>query len=354
MSRQAIPVRTDISINEIKIFMWKCKIAKVCLRLLAIIAILEGENRTNAAARYQMSIDTLRFWVNRFNEFGIDGLYNQKPPGRPPKLNPDQQSKFFKAIEAGPELETDGIVRWRLYDMTKMILDNFDIHLTEAAVWYILKNKKFSVKAPRPRHPKQDPDDIPKFQIEFNQLAKSLTAHVPKKTPRYVWFQDETRLGDKNNRAKIWSPAGVRPIVPADMGYHSAYLYGAICPELGKGIGLISPVTNTYATQLHLELVSEEITDQAHGILVMDRATWHTTKQLKIPKNITIIFLPPYCPELNPIEQVWDYLRENYLANRYFNSHDALLDGISDAWNQFRHLPNKITEIGTRKWIELK
>ena len=110
------------------------------------------------------------------------------------------------------------------------------------------------------------------------------------------------------------------------------------------------PCANAVTMQMLLECISEEITDQAHGVIIMDRATWHTTKKLKIPDNITIIYLPPYCPELNPIEQIWDFLRENFLSNRIFNSWDTLVEAICQAWNRLRELPEKITEISTREW----
>ena len=137
------------------------------------------------------------------------------------------------------------------------------------------------------------------------------------------------------------------------MGYQVGYLLGAVCPELGIDIGLVMSCANAVTMQMLLECISEEITDQAHGVIIMGRATWHTTKKLQIPDNITIIYLPPYCPEPNPIEQIWDFLRENSLSNRIFGSRDSLLEAICWAWNRLRELPEKITEISTREWAIL-
>ncbi|MET4698014.1 transposase [Constrictibacter sp. MBR-5] len=82
----------------------------------------------------------------------------------------------------------------------------------------------------------------------------------------------------------------------------------------------------------------------------MDRAGWHGTDKLDVPKNLTIILLPPRSPELNPVENVWQYLRQNWLSNRVFQDHDALLDAGCDAWNKLVTHPQTIISIGMRDW----
>ena len=353
MSGKAIPLTNHYTLDELESYAKKCKDTKVFRRLTAIIAIKNGRSRAEAAELGKMSTDALCYWVKRFNEFGFDRLYNKKASGRPPILNAAEQAEFFNIVQAGPEPETDGINRWRLCDLVQIIVKTFGVKLGIATVWRILKCGGFTTQSPRPRHPKQNPEDIVAFKRDFGQLVKDLTAHVPADKTIRVWFQDEAKIGEKNNRAKIWSRVGERPIVPADMGYQVGFLMGAICPELGQAVGLIMPVANTVTTQMLLECISAEITDQEHGVIIMDRATWHTTKKLKIPANMTIIFLPPYCPELNPIEQVWDFLRKNYLSNRIYNTWDALEEAIWRAWDQLRQSPEQIKKIGSRKWAVL-
>ena len=354
MSRMAIPLVNHHSLDELVSFLLKYKDVKVYRRLTSIIAIKKGKSRAVAAELGNMSTDVLCEWVKRYNKDGIDGLIDRKSSGRPPKLKKTQTAKLVKTVKDGPNPEIDSVNRWRLCDLVEFILKSFGIKLVESSVWYILKREGFSTQSPRPRHPKQNPDDIPAFKSGFRQLVKDKTAHVPKGTPIQVWFQDEARIGEKNNRAKIWAPVGERPVVSADMGYQVGYLLGAICPESGKAVGLVMPCANAITTQMLLDCISEEITDQAHGVIIMDCATWHTTKKLKIPDNMTIIFLPPYCPELNPIEQVWDFLRENYLSNRIFSTWDSLVDAICWAWNKLCESPEKINKIGTREWVILK
>ena len=108
-------------------------------------------------------------------------------------------------------------------------------------------------------------------------------------------------MGQKNGRARIWAKRGTRPRLPADQRYTNAYLFGAICPRSGKGAALMLPFANTRAMQMHLDEISCNVAAKAHGVVLMDRAGWHSTGKLKVPKNLTIILLPSRSPELNPV-----------------------------------------------------
>jgi DDE superfamily endonuclease len=162
--------------------------------------------------------------------------------------------------------------------------------------------------------------------------------------------KDEARIGQKNGQVRQWARTGSRPRQPADQRYESAYLFGAICPERGVGAALALPEANTQAMQLHLEEIAAHIVKGAHGVLLMDRAGWHTTKKLIVPDNITLLFLPSRSPELNPVENIWQYLRQNWLSNRVFESYEAIIEAACDAWRRLIALPATITSIGLRNW----
>jgi hypothetical protein len=150
-----------------------------------------------------------------------------------------------------------------------------------------------------------------------------------------------------------WARRGTRPCQPADQRYDSAYLFGAICPSRGTGAGLALPYADTEAMQLHLDAISRRVARGAHAVLLLDRAGWHTTANLKIPKNMTLIFLPSRAPELNPVENIWQYLRQTWLSNRVFDTYDAILDAACEAWNSLMAQPQTITSIGMRKWAHV-
>jgi transposase len=178
-------------------------------------------------------------------------------------------------------------------------------------------------------------------------------AHIPKRKPIEIWFQDEARIGQKNGIVRQWARRGTRPRQPADQRYENAYLFGAICPARGVGAALAMPFADTWAMQAHLDEISRTVARRAHAVLLLDRAGWHTTAKLKIPKNVTLILLPSRSPELNPVENIWQYLRANWLSNRVFETYDEIIEASCQAWNNLTALPDTIKSIGTRKWAHV-
>ena len=147
-----------------------------------------------------------------------------------------------------------------------------------------------------------------------------------------------------------WARRGTRPRQPADQRYESAYLFGAICPARGTGAALALPFADTEAMQLHLDEIARTVAKGAHAVLLLDRAGWHTTRALVVPKNITMILLPSRAPELNPVENIWQYLRANWLSNRVFETYDDIINAACDAWRNLIAQPATITSIGSREW----
>ncbi len=178
-------------------------------------------------------------------------------------------------------------------------------------------------------------------------------SEVPAGRPIEIWFQDEARLGQKNSCVRQWARKGTRPRQPADQRYQSAYLFGAICPARGIGAALMMPKANTHAMQAHLDEISIHVVQHAHAVVLMDRAGLHTTGKLDMPGNMTIILLPSRSPELNPVENIWQYMRQNWLSNRVFETNEDILDAGCEAWNKLIAQPETIKSIGTRKWAHI-
>ena len=102
--------------------------------------------------------------------------------------------------------------------------------------------------------------------------------------------------------------------------------------------------------QRHIDEIALNVARGAHAVLLLDRAGWHTTGNLAWPKNLTPILLPSRSPELNPVEQVWQYLRANFLSNRVFDDYDDIIDAACQAWRKLIARPQTITSIGMRQW----
>ncbi len=116
------------------------------------------------------------------------------------------------------------------------------------------------------------------------------------------------------------------------------------------GAALALPYADTEMMQLHIDEIALNVDRGAHAVLLLDLAGWHSTANLVWPKNITPLLLPSRAPELNPVEQIWQYLRANYLSNRVFETYNDIIDAACDAWNKLIATPATITSIGMRDW----
>jgi transposase len=111
------------------------------------------------------------------------------------------------------------------------------------------------------------------------------------------------------------------------------------------------PYCDTEAMAAHLAEISAAVDDGAHAVIMVDQAGWHMSPKLPIPENITLLPLPPRSPELNPVENIWQFLRDNWLSNRIFDSYDDIVAQCCQAWNRLIDQPWRITSIGQREWV---
>ena len=179
---------------------------------------------------------------------------------------------------------------------------------------------------------------------------ETIRAGLPNGTPIELWWQDEARVGQKNKIARRWARRGTRPRAPHDQRTNSVYIFGAICPQEGKGAALVLPRCDTQAMSLHLAEVAQAVAPGAHAAILMDRAGWHCAKDLVVPDNLTLVLLPARSPELNPVENIWQFVRDNWLSSRVFGSYTDLVDHCCYAWNRLIDQPWIIMSIGLRDW----
>ena len=166
--------------------------------------------------------------------------------------------------------------------------------------------------------------------------------------------KDEARVGQQGTLTRVWARRGTRPRAPRDRRYVWAYLFGAVCPERAVAAGLVLPHVNTEAMGLHLAEIGRQVTPGGHGVVVLDGVGWHAAGRLSVPENLTLLPLPRYSPELNPVENVWEYLRQNRLSHRVWESYDAIVEACCDAWNTLMRSPEQIASITTRNWAQVK
>ena len=143
-------------------------------------------------------------------------------------------------------------------------------------------------------------------------------------------------------RTAWWAKQGTRPVAAKDQRTKSAWIFGAICPARG---GRACPAAVQYLRDARAP-GRDIVTAGSHAVIILDKAGWHTTGKLDSPDNITLLPLPPRSPA--PVENVWQYLRQNWLSNRVFQ--DQIVSLCCDAWNNLTERPWKIMSIGYRKW----
>ena len=163
-------------------------------------------------------------------------------------------------------------------------------------------------------------------------------------------FMDEARFGRINRPVRCWAPAGTRPVVDCQIVREYIYAYGAICPHDGTLVSLVLPSMHTECFELFCAEIAARHADEL-VILVCDGAASHTTQALALPENVRIVTLPPYSPELNPTEQVWDLIRERWYANVAHDSLDAVQDTLVAGLCALESDPATIHSLTNRHWI---
>jgi hypothetical protein len=146
----------------------------------------------------------------------------------------------------------------------------------------------------------------------------------------------------------------VRPRGLHQQGFASAHLFGAVCPERDAGVALAMPEVSTAAMGLFLAELSRSLPAGTHAALVLDGAGWHVSEDLVVPANLTLIRLPPYSPELNPVERVWEHLRDRWLSHRLLaGGYEAVRDAACVAWNALLAEPGRLRSLTSFPWLPM-
>ena len=166
-----------------------------------------------------------------------------------------------------------------------------------------------------------------------------------------MMFQDEAGFGRINKPKRCWCRKGIRPSVPCHHIREYRYLYGAVSPMDGELFSLVMPYANTDCMNVFLSELSKTYPED-HILLVLDNAAWHCSSTLVIPGNIELYPLLPYTPELNPIEMLWDEVREKGFRNEIFRSLEAVIDRLCATVRTLCAEPGRIASITNRQWLK--
>jgi transposase len=323
-------IRDHLPLAELKRLERSEKDADRARRLRIVILGLEGWTAPAVAMAVGLSRRICQRWARRYNEHGLPGLDDQR--GREPRspLTPEQEAEVRRRIEAGPT-EQDAVCSLRGKDLQRILAEEFGVIRSLAAVYHLLCRLGYSYLRPRPRHRQANPEAVAAFVREWPTTLAAIAATHPEKRLR-VYFQDESRFGQQGTTTNVWAPRGSRPAAIRQTEYGYLWVLGAVCPETGHAEGLLSPQLNASIVSLFLEQLSKTIPQDEHVVMIWDGAGFHTAKKLQPPPNISLVKLPAYSPELNPIENLWHYLKSHFWSNRAYADYDALESAAMTAW----------------------
>jgi hypothetical protein len=197
--------------------------------------------------------------------------------------------------------------------------------LGRQAVYDLLHELGYSSLMPRPQHEQANPEVQEFFKEIVVEQIDAIAEMDPAKEIR-TYHQDEARFGQKGTIARVWALRGSRPRAVRQTGFTSLYVLAAVCAATGAMSALIMPEMNIEVINLFLEQFSRELPAGVHAVLIWDGAGFHTGADLVVPGNVSLIQLPPYSPELNPVENLWHYLRlrSHHWSNRRYRDYDEL------------------------------
>lgn len=290
-------------------------------RLTAVKLGLEGElNLEEIAQSVGRSRSVIQQWFDAYRKGGVEKLLS-KSSGRGPKPSvPDHVlEEMTQKLEEGA---------WRTGKQAHQWLreeHNIEIHPNN--IYPLLGKLGGRLKVPRPCHRKKDPDAAEAFKEELTERLEALEIQEDK--PVRVWVQDEMRYGLQPVTRRVWSMKGVRVVKEVWPRYEWGYVYGAL--EVGgEGATEVAylPTVSKVATEAFLEQMSKADPDSVH-VLIWDGAGFHHQDgEAGLPENVRLLRLPPYSPELNPIEKLWDVVKDG-ICNRVFQTLDDLEDALT-------------------------
>jgi transposase len=291
-------------------------------RAQAVVLAKQGRTARDIADALGCSIKAVTNWVAQYNRGGIEALHERPRSGRPLRLDPQEYPRLKRRLDAPPRPE-DGVCTFRGLDVQRILEQEFGVLMSLQAVYDLLHRFGYSSLMPRPQHEDANPEVQAFFKEIVVEQIDAIAAEHPDRVLR-IYFEDEARFGTQGTITRVWAPKGSRPRAIRQNGREWLYVLMAVCVSTGAASGLIMPELNTGVLNLFLEQFSRELPEGVHAVLIWDGAGYHTSKDLMVPGNVSLIQLPPYSPELNPVENLWHYLRAHHWSNQEYEGYAGL------------------------------
>lgn len=310
------------------------------IRMQAIRALIVGFDHHSVATLFQVHRDTITHWIRRFNEGGIDGLIERPRSGRPRKISPEQSEQYRQLVE---QPQRAGVDHWTGKKFHGYLRKHLEHEVGYSTVLRWLHEHGFRLKVPQCWPDRQDEMLRQAFVEQLKVWLKD--PHID------LWYLDEMGIeGDPRPRRR-WVKKGEKPRVPYRGEHIRMSVSGMICPRSGQFYALEFTHTDSVVFQTFLDHANNDLQLQrGRNLLICDNAAWHRNKSIKWGQ-FEPAFLPPYSPDLNPIERLWLLIKAEWFTDFIAKDKDQLIKRLDQAllWAMDRHDDNKSTCAITEK-----
>lgn len=317
-------------------------------RLLAIKLAARGESTSAQIAELcGIARGHLFVWLKIVRERGLEALLERGKPGPQEGVCRGVDAAVITALRAKMEAHefttAEQARRW--------LKKHHQVDRPYISVWRWLKKSGGVLRVPRPSHSRKKPQAEQEFQEELGAKLEALGLEAGCKVK--VWLMDEARFGLHTDLRRVWTRRGLRPVVTRQIKYTWDYLYGALCASGGEAHFAHLPGVNLEWDQSYLRDLAASAPEALH-VLIRDQAGFHLRDgDPRLPLRVRIIDLPPYTPELNPCEQLWDIIKDE-LANRVYPSVAKLRAAMKATLRRYWEDPEIVRRLIGRPWLQVQ
>ena len=284
---------------------------------------------------------TIQEWLDAFTDGGVDQLLDRKaPPGKPsPVAETQVQAELQAGLQAGQWRTAGQVATW--------LKEKHGIERATKSLYYWLGKVGGALRVPRPCHVKQDPAATAAFRAELEQNLEKLK--LPKDRPVKVWVTDEARFGLHTQSRRCWALRGQRVVMPQEQRYEWEYVYGAVEVVTGLAEFQFLPSVSLELSRGFLRQLADSDA-QAEHVVIYDQAGFHPRAgDPQLPARMHLLPLPPYSPELNPVEGLWDQVQD-VTCNQHFTDLDQLEEPLTSALRPFWETPARALSL-VHHWL---
>ena len=295
------------------------------MRCTAIQMLVTGITREQVCAALLVTKRSLRNWITAFNALGLDGLIVQKRPGRPPKIDADQTQQLVDLIENPQNADRDF---WTAKAFHGYISKTYKVECSYETVVRFFHKQGFALKVPQPWPDRQN--------AEQRQTFRKMLKELHEQPDLDIWFADESGFDGDPRPRRRWDKKGRKTRSTKNGDHIRMNVIGMVCPRTGEFFAIEATNVFTEMFQVFLDEAKKcTKPERKRNILILDNATWHKSKSLNW-HGFEPLFLPPYSPDLNPIERIWLIMKDRWFNNHISKNRDALIERLDKAlWDLF-------------------